>query len=330
MDNAGRAPMQPMQRQPAGRSCRRVPALAAPLRGVRAAAFALAALALGVPGEAEAQTQTETTFISNIGRGNDRASSFRVTSFTTGAGPYLLSSVDLYSVNSSGVTPLVQIYEDNPANTEPGDWLVTLTNPGSIRDSAVNTFTDPANTPLESNTVYWLAVSNSALSTGTGFNIRTQRQHHRQQRSRGGMEHWHRLMERKHSPNVLDCHLLPHPIRDQGLRRNHAAAPRRDAGCAGRLGAEAGGHPRRRAVPADVRQLDEPGRDRYQYHRLQQSCQIPRRKRGRDQLLREGFQRPGQHRVGQCPRKHLYAVRRHRSADLLGALRRRRRGLPGG
>ena len=143
------------------------------LRGGTAGAACLLALAwLASPG-AQAQTQTETTFISYIGQGNARSSAVRVTEFTTGAGPYLLSSVDLYSVGSSGVTPRVQIYENNAATSRPGDLLVTLTNPGSIRDSAVNTFTDPANTPLESNTVYWLAVSNSAVSTGGGFNIRT-------------------------------------------------------------------------------------------------------------------------------------------------------------
>ena len=207
---------------------------------------------------------------------------------------------------------------------------MTLTNPGSIRDSAANTFTDPANTPLESNTVYWLAVSNSAASDGGGFRIRTHTSAGANSGAAAGWSIGTALWKGSILNTSWFASSLPHPIRDQGLRRNHAAAPRLDAGGAGRLGAEAGGHPRRRAVPADVRQLDEPGRDLYQYHRLQQSCQIPRRKRGRDQLLREGFQRPGQHLVGQCPRKHLDAGRRPRSADLLGALRRRRRGLPGG
>ena len=142
-------------------------------RGARAAALALAALVgLATALPVQAQAQTETTFISNIGKSTDRSSAVRVTSFTTGVGPYLLSSVDLYSVDSSGTTPLVQIYKNDSADSQPGDWLATLTNPGSITDSAVNTFTDPANTPLESNTVYWLAVSNSAVSTGGGFNIR--------------------------------------------------------------------------------------------------------------------------------------------------------------
>ena len=46
------------------------------------------------------------------------------------------------------------------------------------------------------------------------------------------MEHWRRrihrqrLIHRKHYPNVLDYRQQPpHPIRDQGLRRNHAAPP---------------------------------------------------------------------------------------------------------
>ena len=48
--------------------------------------------------------------------------------------------------------------------------------------------------------------------------------------------------------------------------RHRAAGPGRaragpDRNGAGRLGAEAGGHRRRRAIPADVRQLDDPGRD---------------------------------------------------------------------
>ena len=141
-------------------------------RGTAGAACLLALAWLASPG-AQAQTQTETTFISNIGRSTiDDARNVRATSFTTGAGAYLLSSVDLYSVDSSGTTPRVQIYENDSANSQPGDLLATLTNPGSITDSAANTFTDPANTPLESDTVYWL-VSNSAASDGTGFRIRT-------------------------------------------------------------------------------------------------------------------------------------------------------------
>ena len=140
----------------------------------RAAALALAALAvlaLAVPEQAEAQTVT--TFISNSAqldttRGSDL---IRATAFTTGSssGGYGLSSVDLYVDSQSGtVTPLVEIYENSSG--EPGTLHATLSNPATVTERSVNTFT-ATNTTLSANTTYWLITSNSATTLGTGFRV---------------------------------------------------------------------------------------------------------------------------------------------------------------
>ena len=46
-----------------------------------------------------------------------------------------------------------------------------MANPGTITDSAVNTYTAPANTTLSASTTYWVVTSNSAATDGTGFNV---------------------------------------------------------------------------------------------------------------------------------------------------------------
>ena len=147
------------------------------LRGARAAAFALAALAalaLGLPGEAQAQTVT--TFITNAGQAGVTSSiTARATAFTTGGNTagYELTSVDIRTGTSLvSLTPRVEIFR-NGATDLPETRLVTLTNPGTITDDSFNTFTDPANTVLSANTVYWLVVSNDAAANGSGLRVST-------------------------------------------------------------------------------------------------------------------------------------------------------------
>ena len=139
-------------------------------RGARAAAFALAALAalaLGLPGEAQAQTVT--TFITNDGQAGVTSSiTARATAFITGGNTagYELTSVDMRTGTSLvSLTPRVEVFR-NGATDLPETRLVTPTNPGTITDDSFNTFTDPANTVLSANTVYWLVVSNDAAANG--------------------------------------------------------------------------------------------------------------------------------------------------------------------
>ena len=139
-------------------------------RTCRAAAFALAALAalaLGLPGEAQAQTVT--TFITNAGQAGVTSSiTARATAFITGGNTagYELTSVDIRTGTSLvSLTPRVEVFR-NGATDLPETRLVTLTNPGTITDDSFNTFTDPANTVLSANTVYWLVVSNDAAANG--------------------------------------------------------------------------------------------------------------------------------------------------------------------
>ena len=140
-------------------------------------AFAVAVLAvLATVAPEQAVAQAVTTFISNTGQtSNDSSTTIRATAFTTGTGTYTVSSVDIYvdlQSMTSPPTPVVQIYGDASGN--PGSTLVaTMNNPGTITDSAVNTFTAPANTMLSASTTYWVVTSNSAATNRLGFQVGT-------------------------------------------------------------------------------------------------------------------------------------------------------------
>ena len=146
-------------------------------RAVALAVLGLAAALFAVPEPAEAQTVT--TFVSNTGQaGNDTSYYVRATSFTTGGGTHTLTSVGVRVITAiygsqvvSNYSPLVQIFEND--NNQPGTLLETLTNPASITNRAVNTFTAPAGITLSANTVYWLVTSNSAQPNGIGFQVGT-------------------------------------------------------------------------------------------------------------------------------------------------------------
>ena len=116
---------------------------------------------------------TTTTFISNTGQtSNADLTTTRATAFTTGTSTYTLSSVGIHLSAQSGTpTPLVQIYGDTSGN--PGSVVATLSNPGSITDNVVNTYTDPANTMLSGSTTYWVVTSNSAATNGQGLQVST-------------------------------------------------------------------------------------------------------------------------------------------------------------
>ena len=65
---------------------------------------------------------------------------------------------------------MVKIYGDSGGN--PGTTLLaTMTNPGTIQQSAVNSFTAQANTTLSASTTYWVVTSNSAATNGQGFRV---------------------------------------------------------------------------------------------------------------------------------------------------------------
>ena len=144
-------------------AARRVPRAPIPV------AFALAVLAvLATVAPEPAAAQTVTTFISNTGQtSSETPTSVRAQAFTTGTGTYTVSSVAIYVGVQSSSTPVVQIYGDTSGN--PGTLLATMTNPGTIQDSAVNSFTAPASTMLSASTTYWVVTSNSAATNGTGF-----------------------------------------------------------------------------------------------------------------------------------------------------------------
>ncbi len=145
------------------------------LRGVPAAALLALPLLFGIATAAEAQTTV--TFVSNLNSegGIDTANTFRdglAQSFTTGAssGGYLLSSVEIYLGRNAyvgGTTPVVVIRADSSG--DPGDVVVTLTNPGSYpgsedRDGGTAIFTAPAGTTLAASTTYWVVINDEDRS----------------------------------------------------------------------------------------------------------------------------------------------------------------------
>ena len=112
-----------------------------------------------------------TTFISNTEQtSNSSSSNILATAFTTGASTYTLSSVGLHLVEQTGTpTPVVGIYGDSGGN--PGTLLATMTNPGTLKINAVNTFTAPADTRLSSNTTYWVVTMEVTVNLSTGSTL---------------------------------------------------------------------------------------------------------------------------------------------------------------
>ena len=122
------------------------------------AAAALLALtgALAVPQSADAQTVA--TLVSNTGEtvGSEVASK-AAQPFTTGSAA-VLASVDIRLGSSSlAGPPRVRILQDDSGS--PGAELVTLVNPSSIVNEAVNNFTAPANTTLLADTTYYVELT---------------------------------------------------------------------------------------------------------------------------------------------------------------------------
>ena len=146
---------------PAGRRvpCPRLSRGAASPGSARAlAAAALLALtgALSVPQSADAQTVA--ALVSNTGETvGSQVTSIAAQPFTTGSAA-VLASVDIRLGAIAGTgPPRVRILQDDSGS--PGAELVTLVNPSSIVNEAVNNFTAPANTTLLADTTYYVELS---------------------------------------------------------------------------------------------------------------------------------------------------------------------------
>ena len=109
---------------------------------------------------------TTTTLVSNTHlSASASTTSFTAQSFETGAntGGYTVSEVDMRLGLASGRSASVKIRENN-ADNEPGDLVATLTNPGTLTDNSLNTFTAPAGTTLAASTTYWITVNEGISS----------------------------------------------------------------------------------------------------------------------------------------------------------------------
>ena len=154
--------------------------------GLRAAVGLLRVVAglLVVSAAAQAQTQTVQTFVSNTGQ--DASTAFvvvgdlfgsrysRATGFTTGGNPngYTLSSVEIFFLEQfgGGDEARVSIYEGDGSGN-PGASLYILSNPSSIRNGRLNTFTAPANATLEKDTEYFIVVEAPTGSFRVGLTV---------------------------------------------------------------------------------------------------------------------------------------------------------------
>ena len=135
-------------------------------RGLLRSAAVLLALsgALAVP----AQAQTVSTLVSNTGETvGTGVQSIGAQPFTT-ANAAVLASVDIRLGSGSLVgPPRVRILEDDAGS--PGEELVTLVNPSSIVDEAVNNFTAPPNTNLAANRTYYVELTRRFDAGGGQF-----------------------------------------------------------------------------------------------------------------------------------------------------------------
>ena len=139
--------------------------------------LAFAAL-LSLPLQAEAQT----TLVSNTGQSS--ATNLRAVGpvgaffysnaqwFSTGSeeGGYTLSAIDvLVDDFKSASSPRVSIYTVVSGN--PGTSLYLLTNPATLDDDAINTFTAPANATLEKDTDYFVVFEETGTGSNTGYRL---------------------------------------------------------------------------------------------------------------------------------------------------------------
>ena len=126
-----------------------------------AAALLLACIgALFPPGQAMAQSvqtlvknTSQTSYL--IANSTEQAQGFTTGRNSTGYG---LTSVGIsFGAGSSSTDPVVKIYTTD-SDGEPDSEFVTLTNPASLRELALNTFTAPADTTLSANTTYAVVI----------------------------------------------------------------------------------------------------------------------------------------------------------------------------
>ena len=92
--------------------------------------------------------------------------SFEAQSFETGAttGGYTVSEVDIYIVTGSGKSTSVKIREDDNGEPATGDPVATLTNPDTLMDSSLNTFTASDVITLAASKTYWISVNEGITS----------------------------------------------------------------------------------------------------------------------------------------------------------------------
>ena len=117
------------------------------------------------------ERHTADTLISNTHLSATSLSNWiQAQSFETGANldGYTVSEVDIRLGHVSGTSTSVKIRKNN-ADNEPGDLVATLTNPGTLTENSLNTFTAPDVITLDANTTYWITVNEGISSNSAEF-----------------------------------------------------------------------------------------------------------------------------------------------------------------
>ena len=153
----------------------RIPSIAA----LSLTAVLLAAFAALPPLQAQAQAVTPTTFVSNTGQipEADASNNLLAQSFRTGANTdgYTVSDVQIRQAETVGKSTRVRIRKNNSGEPATGnrDLVAILTNPGSLTENSLNTFTAPAGTTLDPNTRYWITVNELLIQTNRSSFVKT-------------------------------------------------------------------------------------------------------------------------------------------------------------
>ncbi len=128
--------------------------------GVPALLTVLAALAT-----ASTSAQAATLVSNTSQAGNFGSPLFMAQSFTTGSQSATLTDIQLRLGNIGTGVASVKLRKNN--NGAPGTLMATLTNPSSLSANQLNTFTAPANTTLDANTIYWVSVAEQGETLAT-------------------------------------------------------------------------------------------------------------------------------------------------------------------
>ena len=104
--------------------------------------------------------------------GAGEAPTFNAQSFTTGANAAGYTITDIRIRFGGAGSNASVVLRENGSDNRPGDLVATFTNPSSLSDDNLNTFTAPAGTTVSAGTTYWVSVHEGVADDRKGL-VRT-------------------------------------------------------------------------------------------------------------------------------------------------------------